>query len=127
MDTIISNEGDDSDESSDSQSNSIEPSSRKSNSISRIYWSNESKGKSVIKYESQNVREESKMIENNENYCKSELYAQSRKNEIFKYGNRKRKNKKLEDYQSREDQSFNSEKIRSSEVFRKNLSYIIEK
>ena len=73
------------------------------------------------------MKEESKMIENNENYCKSELYAQSRKNEIFKYGNRKRKNKKLEDYQSREDQSFNSEKIRSREVFRKKLSYIIEK
>ena len=110
---------------SESQSNTIEPSSRKSNSKSGSYRSKKSEEKSVIKDESQNEKEESKIIENSESYCKHESKAQSWEKEIVENWDREQKNKNVKDYQPKKDRGSNPVKIRrwkSSEVSRKNSS-----
>ena len=111
---------------SESQSNTIEPSSRKSNCKSGSYWSKKSEEKSVIKDESQNEKEESKIIENSESNCKHESKAQSWEKEIVENWNREQNNKNVKDYQPKKDRGSNSVKIRRwkrSEVSRKNSFY----
>ena len=109
MDTRISNEGDGSNQRSESGSDWIGLSNSNSNCNSGSNWSKNSEEKSVNSDENQN--EESKIIENNERNYKHWSKDQSWHKIIAKSRNRKRKDRNFEDYKSSEDLGSNQKKI----------------